>query len=100
MQDGPQLQLQARFSPELTLVGVKVELAVYTAAANGPVPQELLNPEGRTLTAKYRASLAKQQQELLADRISIDARSAARKTVTSRPFRLMLVSFAEQQVWF
>ena len=92
------LELEAEFSPELQLVSAKVELAVYNAAATGPVPQELLHPDGRNLTLKYRISLEKLRDKLLADEAGVPLNSGARQDVTTRAFRLVLLDFAKQQV--
>ena len=77
---------------------VKVEIAVYSAAAQGPVPQELLHPDGRKMTQQYRATLERRQDKLEDDEVAIPRNSPARKSVTSDAFRLMLIDLAEQQV--
>lgn len=79
-------------------MSVKAELAVYSAAASGPVPQELLHPDGRKMTAKYRAQLERQIEKLSEDIISVPPNSPARKVVTEYKFRLLLIDLAEQQV--
>ena len=97
VQESAELHLGAVVTPELELVSLKVEIAVYSAAASGPVPQELLNPDGRELTARFRASLQRKRDKLEADVISVPRNSPARKSVNTHQFRLLLIDFAEQQ---